>query len=708
MVHLKNITESLGETAESDKSELRMKYLDERAMARLKQEIAQVELETEDLGKRRNEQKKAILRAGQKAEALQRELAEGREVLDSLRQDTVRCEEDYAVLMKCMQEDQCRTVNVRLPTRWSLGNSHCFQGAGLGHIGHSRPRPIHYQQYLNSFDSSEILDLLLRIKKQSIEAKQKHEVLDKDWEKTASMERQWESTEEAILQLCQERKALTNHWKTSVSHMTKRHQDMDQCIMSLSVVKEEVEQKRGAVKMAEETLESSRRRSAAASRLLEAVRRQAAELEAGLGERESQSTALCGECEVLRRAVDRANTEVKMAESLLAELTADTLANKDRLEKARLHSAALEEKLTTEMEVLVRGKEEAERAEQEVMKEEQANKDADARFYGRREALSQKAGELQALRREVKEQQAEVSAGRGALSTVSRKQRETQSVLTRKLEAVGKQDSRMELLERRMQELGAGEDRKQELGAGEDRKQELGAGVDRERVELLKEQAAKISMDVEERRRTLRHGEQQNLEGKLRLAKREVERLAWEGQDLSCKVEDLRLATAAAERELSETAGQRPELMVREYLLAREVKEARDRLRSGKDRIVALETQRLLLAAEFKGKVSELNLRKEVVQVQIKQLRQGCQKTSVERSRQRCKVQKLRKRHEAIAAPAIFPEGEEVSLRQYKAEVTRQREELRRRKEDLNGKLTVKRGEVTALKSELSARVRGV
>ncbi|KAG5835982.1 hypothetical protein ANANG_G00249780 [Anguilla anguilla] len=619
-----------------------MKSLAEREMGRLKQDIAQLELETERLGKQREEQKRAVLRAAQKVKELEREQAQGQEVLDSLRQDAVRGEEDHAVLMKCMQEDECRTVN----------------------------------------------DLLLRMEKQNIEARQRHEAMDEDWERTATAELEWERTEEAICQLCKEREELTRHWQTSVSHMTKRHQDMDLCIMSLSLVKEEVKERGEAVKMVRETLESLWRRNAEAGRWVETVSRQAAEMKWGSGEQESRSTVLYGECKVLKCAVDRTNTEVKMAQSLLAELTTNVHANKNRLEKARLHSAALEEELKTEMEVVVRAKEEAEQAEQEVKKEEKASKDADARFYGHQEVLARKAEQLQALKREEKGQQAEVSAGRSALSTMSRQQQEIERILIRKKEAVYKQDSHMELLERRMQELSAGEGRKL--------------------VELLKEEAAQVSMYMEERKRTLcfQHGEQQKLEGELRLAKRDAEKLASERKSLSCKVEDLELITAATERELSEITGERLEFMVKENLLKLEVKQANDRLQSEKDRIVSLEKQRLRLEAEFKGKEAELHLQKEAVQRQIKQVTQGCQKTRADWNRQRCKAQKLQKKHEAIAVFTVCLEGEEVSLQQYQDEVKRQREELKQKKEELNRKQATKQREVMDLKNKLSA-VRG-
>ncbi|XP_064162076.1 coiled-coil domain-containing protein 39-like isoform X2 [Anguilla rostrata] len=531
-------------------------------------------------------------------------------------------------------------------------------------------------------------DLLLRMEKQNIEARQRHEAMDEDWERTATAELEWERTEEAICQLCKEREELTRHWQTSVSHMTKRHQDMDLCIMSLSLVKEEVKERGEAVKMVRETLESLWRRNAEAGRWVETVSRQAAEMKWGSGEQESRSTVLYGECKVLKCAVDRTNTEVKMAQSLLAELTTNVHANKNRLEKARLHSASLEEELKTEMEVVVRAKEEAEQAEQEVKKEEKASKDADARFYGHQEVLARKAEQLQALKREEKGQQAEVSAGRSALSTMSRQQQEIERILIRKKEAVYKQDSHMELLERRMQELSAGEGRKL--------------------VELLKEEAAQVSMYMEERKRTLcfQHGELQKLEGELRLAKRDAEKLASERKSLSCKVEDLELITAATERELSEITGEKLEFMVKENLLKLEVKQANDRLQSEKDRIVSLEKQRLRLEAEFKGKEAELHLQKEAVQRQIKQVTQGCQKTRAEWNRQRCKAQKLQKKHEAIAVFTVCLEGEEVSLQQYQDEVKRQREELKQKKEELNRKQATKQREVMDLKNKLSA-VRG-
>ncbi|KAJ8360905.1 hypothetical protein SKAU_G00174300 [Synaphobranchus kaupii] len=639
MVQFKNLNEK--EITRSQ-SELHIKALVEREMGCLKLEIAALQLEMEDLGKWRNEKKKAILRAIQKVQELQREQAEGRSVLGTLRQHAVQGEEDHAFLMKCMQEDECRTVK----------------------------------------------DLLLRIKQQNIEARQRHEAMEKDWERTATMELEWDSTEETIHQVCKEREKLTKHWKTSVSHMTKRHQDMDQCIMSLSVVKEEVEERREVVKMVREILESLRRRTVGPSSRLEAVRRQADEMKAGYREREVRTTALFGECEILRRTVGQANTEVKTAHSLLAELTTDVHVHKDRLEKTRLHSAALEEKLKTEIEVVVQAKEEAKRAEQEVKKEEQARVDTDARLYGHQEVLSRKAEERQALKRKEEEQHAELSAGRGALSTMIHQQREMDSILTRKKEAVNKQDSNMESLERRMLEVSAGEDRRQ--------------------IELLKEEAAQISIEIDERKRTFckRRGEQQRLEGGLRFAKREAEKLASERQDLSCKVEDLELITAATERELSEITGQRLELMAEENLLMLEVKQASDRLQSEKDRIGTLDMQRLLLEAGFKEKEAELNLHKETVQTQTKQVTQGCQKTRVELNRQRCKVQKLQKKHDTMAVSTICLEGEEVTLQQYKAEVKRQKEELKQKKEDLSRKLAVKQRKVMALKNKLTT-VRG-
>lgn len=67
--------------------------------------------------------------------------------------------------------------------------------------------------------------------------------------------------------------------------------------------------------------------------------------------------------------------------------------------------------------------------------------------------------------------------------------------------------------------------------------------------------------------------------------------------------------------------------MENKNLLELQVKQASDRLQSQKDKIVALESQQLLLVEEYKWKVAELNLQKEMVQRQIKQVTQWCQKT---------------------------------------------------------------------------------
>ncbi|KAJ8412260.1 hypothetical protein AAFF_G00145270 [Aldrovandia affinis] len=138
--------------------------------------------------------------------------------------------------------------------------------------------------------------------------------------------------------------------------------------------------------------------------------------------------------------------------------------------------------------------------------------------------------------------------------------------------------------------------------------------------------------------------EQQKLKGALHLGKRDAEKVVSERRDLSRKVEDLELITPAMERELSEVTGKKQVSMVEENLLKLRQKQARDRLLSQEAGTVTLETLRQLVEEGFKERGVELDLQKEVIQAQLRQATQCCQKIRAEVKERLRKAQKLKKK----------------------------------------------------------------
>ncbi|RXN35356.1 coiled-coil domain-containing 39 [Labeo rohita] len=376
--HLKNLRQEVSHTQalckareKETESEVHFRALAERETGRLKQEITQLESQLKTLNEKKNAQENNIFKATQKLDELKSQLNWDQQTLEAWLQESAHKDEDTMAIIKYAKQDE-----------------------------------------------SKIRELTLNIEKLTLEANQKRKTLDNEVTESVTAQVALDKTAESFRQAHIERQEMISQWENTIEQMRKRDKEIQQCAMLQAEVNQVIREKKVLLKERKDFMEHEIENNKELERNISAAERQALRLRQQLQEEERNQRRLQDEVEVLKGTLDRTATDVETTRSQLTSMKKDIQDKTAKVEAAKLHNAALKEKLRLVTEAVLDGEEQAAQMEQLRKEQEQNIKEIDAQLLRQRELMFRKSQELQGLRDKEKNTTAEICATRAAISNL--------------------------------------------------------------------------------------------------------------------------------------------------------------------------------------------------------------------------------------------------------------------------------------------------
>uniref|UniRef100_A0A8C8RD37 Coiled-coil domain-containing protein 39 n=1 Tax=Pelusios castaneus TaxID=367368 RepID=A0A8C8RD37_9SAUR len=189
--HLKNVrqefnfTQSLYRARENEiETEEHFKALAERELGRLKKEIQRLENEMVSLREKKNSQENNIFKATQKLEALRCQMNWDQQALEAWLEESAHRDNDAVTIQKYAQQDD-----------------------------------------------GKLRVLTLQVEKMTMEANQKHRILDSELTETISAQIELDKAAEDFRRVHHERQELIRQWESTIEQMQKRDQEIDHCAL---------------------------------------------------------------------------------------------------------------------------------------------------------------------------------------------------------------------------------------------------------------------------------------------------------------------------------------------------------------------------------------------------------------------------------------------------------------------------------------------
>ncbi|XP_016368868.1 LOW QUALITY PROTEIN: coiled-coil domain-containing protein 39-like [Sinocyclocheilus rhinocerous] len=527
-------------------------------------------------------------------------------------------------------------------------------------------------------------ELTLNIGKLTLEANQKRKNLDSEVTETVTEQIALDKTAESFRQAHIERQEMISQWENTIEQMRKRDQEIQQCAMLQAEVNQVIREKKDMLKERKDFIEREIENNKELERNISTAERQALRLRQQLQEEERNQSCLQDEVEVLKGTLDRTATDVETTRSQLTSMKKDIQNKIAKVEEAKLHNSALQEKLRLVMEAVLDGEEQAAQMEQLRKEQEQNIKEIDAQLLRQRELMFRKSQELQGMRDKEKNITAEVCATRAAISNLDSSLSKLDQNLLKQQMIVSNQDFQIQMLERKTLHLQG--------------------KVNTEEKEALEKRASDLEEALEEKNRTAATLTTQlkKLQDDIRCVRKDTEKIGTEKRELTTKIHELELFIDNSEKDQKKLRLKKQDSMVEKGLLKLEVQRLRDLLYDRSDGVLSLEKSRLQLQTAMKEREEEIHVHREMLAKQIKLTEQERQGLSAAVNETLFKIDKMRKRYEILTVSLAAPEGdEEKSQAYFIIRAAQEKEELQRQGDDLYGKIRKTEKEIHALENTL-------
>ncbi|KAM3605336.1 uncharacterized protein V6R79_024052 [Siganus canaliculatus] len=518
-------------------------------------------------------------------------------------------------------------------------------------------------------DEQRIKSLTLALEKKTLEVNEKHKALDKELTETTSAQIALDKVTENLQRAHQEGRQLIHQWENSIKQMKHRDAEIQQCALQVAQGNQGIRERKATIQEKKHLLEIQRNNNKETECEINQAKRNAARLRQDLAGRESSFRQLQDELNSYKGARDKVTSEVESVMSNISRMKNEIEDNNKRLKQARAYNVALEKKLKDVTQTALSEEERAAQMDQFLKEEELASKELDVLVRQCRDELLHRRDRLQELKTKEKDSVAEISRSKFTISSLTSTQQNLEKDLLRQQVIMGKQDLQINFLSTKLHQL---------QGAPSSESEGLAVQV-AEMVQVLdmkKQMASMLTATLRESEDDIRH------------LRKEVEKSEAQKGDLTNKVEELMLLGNTSEEELRRTRLRRQDNHVENNIMKMEVKRVRDLLYNKADSMQSLEKRKLQLQKAVKEHEDEIQVRREMLQQQLKNSEQEGQRLSAELNKKLTKIDTMKKRFEVLTFTMAPPEGEEEkSQAYYITKAAQEREELRQKGDELDAQI---------------------
>ncbi|XP_006884213.1 PREDICTED: coiled-coil domain-containing protein 39-like [Elephantulus edwardii] len=641
--HFKNVnqelafTQSLCKAREHEiESEEHFKAIAERELGRMTSEIQQLKNEVASIQGQKNDKENSIFKITQKLDGLKCQMNWDQQALEAWLEESALKDSDTITLQKYAQQDD-----------------------------------------------NKIRALNLQLERLTLECNQKRKVLDNELTETLSAQLELDKAAQDFRKIHNERQEIIKQWENTIQQMKKRDQDIDNCALELSIIKQEIREKENFVKEKIKFLENEIGNNTEYEKRISAAERKVLKCRRDYQHSEANKTQLKDELDYLKATVNRSSSDLEALRRNISKIKKDTSEETKRLNQIKSKNQNLKRKLNQITEKTMTTEEKATNMEDMLREEEKSVKEVDVQLNLVKEALFKKVQKLQTETIKEKSLISEIEGTRSSLKHLNRQLYKLDFETLKQQEIIYNQDFYIQQVERRMSRLKG--------------------DINSEEKHVLETKIVELKKTLEEKQSTCNILETQikNLHNDLYFIKKSNSKDCDEKESLKTKINELNLFMERSEKELKKANTYKQDLMIEDNFLKLEVKRTREMLHSKAEEVLSLEKRKQQLHTAMEERTEEIKVHKAMLTAQIRCVDQERQKISAEYHDRLSKINKLKNRYGILTVVMQPPEGEEKTQAYYVLKASQEREELQREGDSLDAKIDKAEKEIYALENTL-------
>ncbi|KAF6117809.1 coiled-coil domain containing 39 [Phyllostomus discolor] len=358
--HLKNVkqefsfTQSLCKAREHEiESEEHFKIIAERELSRMKTEIQRLQSEMASVQEKKSDKESNIFKLTHKLDGLKCQMNWDQQALEAWLEESAHKDSDALTLQKYAQRDD-----------------------------------------------NKIRALTLQLERLTLEGNRKKKLLDNELTETLSAQLELEKAAQDFRKIHNERQELIKQWENTIEQMQKRDQDIDNCALALSKVKQEIREKESLVKEKIKFLESEIGNNVEYEKKISVADRKVLKCRMEYQHHEANRNQLKDELDSLKATVNRSSSDLEALRKNTSQIKKDIHEETTRLCKIKHYNEITKKKLKEITEKTMSAEEKATSLE-DMLKEEDKSVKNDLYFI--KKSNSKNSDEKESLMNKMNE-----------------------------------------------------------------------------------------------------------------------------------------------------------------------------------------------------------------------------------------------------------------------------------------------------------------
>jgi len=540
-----------------------------------------------------------------------------------------------------------------------------------------------FERYMK-VDDAKTKELNMKIEKLTDQVHEKKRLLDEEITETQAKQIELEKTAEEFRNKHRERQEAIQQWQEVLEQIKIRDRDIqnagEQHVIAKENIREakkDLEREKARLRNLEQDCAEMESESKLVDRVLQKKRSE--EIKA-----KEEVDTFRAEVDLLKTEVTKASLEVQSERQKLKNAQAAIEDNKKRIEGSRLRLQQAKQDLEVARGTSSKAEVTATAAEQTLHEREVQLQAVIKQLANAKDEMFKESEKLFKFRQQETNLQAEIAGAQATGKNLTHEIQRLDDEALRQKELVYTAEFQIQQLERRLARIHG--------VRSDDEKRVLNKGIQERQIELDKAQA----------QHKMLLNQAKKLENELKTTKRSYETTKARRQELSDKINELKLQNESAESSLEAIMSQKEEVMVKHDLMKLQVKGLKDQLNQNADSVFGLENRKFQLEMSMQERKKEIQVHSEMQRSRAKLAEEERHKVAMEAQECKMKVKRLEKKFATIASTTSLDEdGKERSQAYFVIAAAQKREELQREGDELDAKIRKATREIRALEETL-------
>ncbi|XP_038139483.1 coiled-coil domain-containing protein 39 isoform X2 [Cyprinodon tularosa] len=486
-------------------------------------------------------------------------------------------------------------------------------------------------------DEHRIKELTLALEKKSLEANEKRKALDKELTETRSAELALAKTLENIEQTRSEIQQLFNQCENTIKQKKQLDSNMQQCALHLAQGKQQIWERNASITELKHRLDTEMKNNEELQRNIAAKKRQGVILQQQLKEQEDDIGRMQDELKSSKVMLDGNLSDVRFMKSQISRMKKDIARNDEKIKEGEVYNAALEEKLGSVIQTALNEEERAAQMEQMIKETDQAIKLEVQQNYLMEELFRQKH-QFKLLKEKEKSLTTQISTKKFTTSSLQKELNKLEKQQTDQQMIMNKQVVKIHWLQLQLAKLKG--------------------DVHEDEKEVLETRLGELNKTLEEKKSTAKSLKSAlgDCEANIHFMRKEMEKSEALKRDLSDRVQEKDQVSEYLKKELKKLQLKNMDVKVENNVLRREVKRVRDLVYVEAESMLSLEMRKLELEKVMQEREQEIKVYTGMLRQQLKITEKDRQHLSMELNEKLSKIDKMKKRFEAMEKNMTGPE----------------------------------------------------